>query len=190
MRVRAILIAVCTLAFAQDSLRDALNLGHTHDQALFDAFNRGYMLTVSGTIDSAEIITEFRRAVLLVHQREGLGDYIQDTHGLSNALAASAGQVTFVVQVRLHPLNTYQKPPNYELYISTGPSTPPLAGKPFQREAMYPINAPAGAAMTDVRLTASFARADIESAAQPNLVVTDDHAGVLWQARVDLSRYR
>ena len=190
MLLRATLIAACVLALAQDSFRDALNLGHTHDDALFDSFNRGYQLTVSGTIDSAEIITEFRRAVILVRQRDALGDYIQDTRTLSNALAPFAGVVTFVVQARLNPLNTYAKPPAYELYISTGPSTKPLAGKPYLREAIYPMGAPASAGMIAVRLTASFPRADIESAPQPALVVTDDRAEILWQARVDLGRYR
>jgi hypothetical protein len=191
MRVRAILLAaVLSAPLVQDPLRDALNLGHTRDQAMFDAFNRGYALTPSGTIDSAEIITEFRRAVLIVRQRDTLGDYIQDTRTLANALAPYAGLVTFVVQARLNPLNTYVKAPNYELYVSTGPTTKPLAGKPFLREAIYPIGAAAGSGMVAVRLTASFPRADIESAAQPAVVVADDRADVIWQARVDLSRYR
>ena len=190
MPLRTVLIVACVLALAQDALRDALNLGHTHDDALFDSFNRGYALTVSGTIDSAEIITEFRRAALLVRQREAIGDYIQDTRTVANALAPYAGLVTFIVQARLNPLNTYQQPPKYELYITTGPLTEPLAGKPFQREPIYPMNAPASAGMIAVRLTASFPRVDIESAARPSLVVTDDRAELLWQARIDLSRYR
>src|SRR5205085_31643 len=51
-----------------DAVRDALNLGQTHADRLFAAFNRGYELTPSGTIDSAEIITEFRREVLIVRK--------------------------------------------------------------------------------------------------------------------------
>ena len=191
MLLRATLIAACMLALAQDPFRDALNLGHTHDEALFESFNRSYQLAVSGTIDSAEIITEFRRAVILVRDRDALGDYIQDTRTLSNALTPFAGLVTFVVQVRLNPLNTYGKAPAYELYISTGPSTKPLAAKPYLREPIYPVGAAApSAGMIAVRMTASFPRADIESASQPALVVTDDHAEILWQARVDLRRYR
>ncbi len=174
----------------QDSLRDAITLGHTHDETLIESFNRGYQLSVSGTMDSAEVITEFRRAVMIVRQREALADFIQDAHQLSDALAPYAGLVTFVVQARLNPLNTYTSAPNYDLYVGTGPTTKPLAGKPFVRETIYPINARKGAAMVAVRLTASFARADIEAAPQPHLVVTDDHADVLWQARIDLTRYR
>jgi hypothetical protein len=189
--VRVVMLALAACAFApQDSLRDAINLGHTHDEALFASFNSGYALTVSGTIESAEILTEFRRAVLLVRQRAALADYIQDTHTLATAMAPYAGLVTFVVQARLNPLNTYPKAPTYDLYISTGPSTPPLAGKPLTREPIYPVNTQKAAGLIAVRLTASFPRADIEAAPQPSLLLTDEHAGILWQTRIDLSRYR
>jgi len=191
MLIRAILVMACaSVALAQDPMRDALTLGHTRDQSLFDSFNRGYAIGVSGTIDSAEVITEFRRAVLLVRERDNLGDYIQDTRSLTNALAPFAGLVTFVVQVRMNPLNTFAKPPGYELYVSTGPTTKAIGPKPFQREAMYPLGGAPGSAMVDVRLTGSFPRADIESASRPELVVTDDKADVLWSTRIDLSRYR
>lgn len=194
MRLRATTLvfaaALTAAALPQDPLRDALNLGHTRDDALFQSFNRGFLLTASGTIDSAEIVTEFRRAVLLVRQRESLGDYIQDTRTLANALAPFAGLVTFIVQARLNPLNTYVKAPSYELYVSTGPSTKPIGGTSFARDAVYPIGAAAGSGMIAVRLTASFPRADIEAASQPTLVVTDDHAEIVWQQRIDLSRYR
>jgi hypothetical protein len=181
------------VAFAipwQDALRDALNLGHSKDQSLVDSFNRGYQLTASGTIGRAEIVTEFRRAVMLVREREALGDYIPDSHGLSTAVAPFAGLITVIVEARLNPLNTYTKAPPYELYVSTGPTTKPIAGKPFTRESIYPIGAPPGSGMAAVRLTASFPRADIEAAAQPTIVVADDRADVIWQQRIDLGRYR
>jgi hypothetical protein len=182
-------LSAFTLA-PQDSLRDAITLGHTRDDTLFASFNSGYSLAVSGTVDSAEVMTEFRRAVVFVRQREALADYIQDTHTLASAMAPYAGLVTFIVQARLNPLNTFTKVPNYDLYISTGPSTPPLAGKPFARDPIYPVNMQPPSAMIAVRLTASFSRADVEAAPAPTLLLTDDHAGILWQTRIDLSRYR
>jgi len=189
--VRAGVLVLVTFAIPlQDPLRDALNLGHSKDQSLVDSFNRGYQLTASGTIGRAEIVTEFRRAVMLVRERESLGDYIPDSHALSAALAPFAGLVTVIVEARLNPLNTYTKAPSFELYVSTGPTTKPIAGKPFTREPIYPIGAPAGSGMAAVRLTASFPRADIEAAAQPAIVVADDRAEVIWQQRIDLSRYR
>ncbi len=189
--IRTAILALVAFAIPwQDALRDALTLGHSKDQSLVDSFNRGYQLTASGTIGRAEIVTEFRRAVMLVREREALGDYIPDSHGLSTALAPLAGLITVIVEARLNPLNTYTKAPPYELYVSTGPTTKPIAGKPFTRESIYPIGAPPGSGMAAVRLTASFPRADIEAAAQPTVVVADDRAEVIWQRRIDLSRYR
>ena len=186
----AVLVLIAFAIPSQDPLRDALTLGHSKDQSLVDSFNHGYQLTASGTIGRAEIVTEFRRAVILVRERESLGDYIPDAHALTTALAPFAGLITVIVEARLNPLNTYTKAPPYELYVSTGPTTRAVAGKPFTREAVYPIGAPAGSGMVAVRLTASFPRADIEAAAQPSFVATDDRAEVLWQTRIDLSRYR
>jgi len=187
--IRTAVLALALIA-AQDPLRDALNLGHSKDQGLVDSFNRGYQLTPSGTIDRAEIITEFRRAVMLVRERESLGDYIPDSRGLSVALAPFAGLVTVVVEARLNPLSTYTKAPLYELYVSTGPSTKPIVARGLTRDPIYVIGAPQGGGMAAVRLTASFPRADIEAATQPAIVVTDDRAEVIWQVRIDLSRYR
>jgi hypothetical protein len=186
----AVLVLIAFAIPSQDPLRDALTLGHSKDQSLVDSFNHGYQLTASGTIGRAEIVTEFRRAVILVRERESLGDYIPDAHALTTALAPFAGLITVIVEARLNPLNTYTKAPPYELYVSTGPTTKPIAGKPFTREAIYPIGARAGSGMAAVRLTASFPRADIEAAAQPAIVVADDRADVIWQQRIDLSRYR
>jgi hypothetical protein len=194
--IRAAIALLSTLTLSaraaapQDPLREALNLGHTKDQSLVDSFNRGYQLTAAGTIDRAEIVTEFRRAVMFVREREALADYIADSRTLSTALAPFAGLVTVIVEARLNPLNTYTKAPSYELYVSTGPSTKPIVAKPFTREPILPIGATPGSGMYAVRLTASFPRADIEAAAQPAIVVADDRAEVIWQQRIDLSRYR
>jgi hypothetical protein len=62
--------------------RDALELGRTHDEALFASFNKGYSLSPSGIIDAAEVITEFRRAVLLVR-----------AHALQGAVGVGPGDV-------------------------------------------------------------------------------------------------
>ena len=172
-----------------DAIREAIALGLTHDDALFESFNKSYSLSPSGTIDSAEIITEFRRGVLIVRERAPLRNgFSQDD--LAKALTPFKGLVTFIVQARLHPLNTFIREPAYDLYISTGPRSPPLAPKVLKRDPVYPGGAAMGTGMIAVRLEVSFPRAEIERVRSPMLIVTDDKAEVLWQARVDLSRYR
>lgn len=173
----------------QDWLRDAVTLGRTHDDKLIEAFNKGYSLSPSGPVELAEIITEFRRAVLVVREHALMGDYVFGPADLAKALEPYKGQVAFLGQVRLHPLNTLIKEPAYDLYISTGPRTPPIASKHVKREPVY-APGPMGSPLVGVRLEATFSRADIEGAAAPALIVTDEKAEILWQARIDLSRYR
>src|SRR5689334_1681266 len=123
--MRAALLLVLALTQLQ-STREIFDLGRTHDQALWDAFNGGYELAASDTIERAEVITEFRRAVLFVHDEAGKGEFHITDQDLAKAMAPFTGTVTFVVQARLHPLHTYSTPPSYELYVETGRATKPV----------------------------------------------------------------
>jgi hypothetical protein len=183
--------ATATVARQADEARDALNLGRTHDQALYDAFNAGYHLTPSGVVDSVEVITEFRRAVLIVREHAMRGEYSFTANDLAAALAPYRGLVTFIAHVRLHPLNTYAGPPAYDLYVRTGANSKPIASPRITRDPVYPPGSIGpGNAMTAIRLEAAFPRADIMTAAEPSLVLNDEHGTVLWQTRLDLSRFR
>lgn len=197
MPVRAIALLVLALAAAPRQpaeypawFREAIELGRTQDEALFAAFNKGYSLSPSGIIDSAQVITEFRRAVLIVREHTLQGDFSFGPRDLDKALLPNRGLLTFVVQVRLNPLNTFMTPPLYDLYISTGPATPPIGPKPLKRDPVYPPGGSPGSQLIGARLEASFPRDAIAGAPDPYLIVTDDRAGILWQARIDLARYR
>jgi len=188
----ASLLAAAFLQVAPESdVRDALNLGRTHDQALYDAFSAGYRLTPSGVVDSVEVITEFRRAVLIVRDHALQGEYSFTANDLASALTPYRGIVTFIAQVRLHPLNTYAGPPAYDLYVRTGPASKPVAAPKIKRDPVYPPGTMGpGTAMVGIRLEASFPSADIVNAPEPTLVVNDEHGTIVWQTRFDLARFR
>ena len=159
-----------------DDARDAMNLGRTHDQALYDAFNAGYRLTPSGVVDSVEVVTEFRRAVLLVREHAMKGEYSFTANDLTSALA---------------PLNTYATPPKYDLYIRTGSQSKPVAAPSIKRDPVYALgSAGPGNTIVAVRLEASFPRADVMNATEPTVVLTDEHGSPVWQTRIDLTRFR
>ena len=193
MPMRAILFMVLLAAAAQTPVlpyaRDALALGRTRDDTLFESFNKGYHLAVSDIIETAEIITEFRRAVLLVRERTMQGDYVVTDATVTRLMAPHLGAIGFIVQVRLPPLNTLITAPAYDLYVSTGPRTKPLADKALKREPVYALGPP-GAPIVGVRIHATFTKDEIERAAQPELIVSDDKAEIVWRARIDLSRFR
>jgi hypothetical protein len=195
LRAIAVLVLACAGISPQPAeyppwFREAIELGRTQDEKLFEAFTKGYSLSPSGIIDSAEVITEFRRAVLIVHERARMGNFSLSQADLAKALAPYLGLVTFVVQVRLNPMNTFTASPPYDLYVSTGPDTPPLSAKPLKRDPVYPPGGALGSPVVAVRLEASFPAAAIMAAPLPQLIVTDEKAEILWQARLDLTRFR
>jgi hypothetical protein len=184
------LVAVAVLAAAQiPEAREALRLGRSQDEALYAAFTKGYGLAPAPPVDYAEIITEFRRAVLIVRERAQMGEFGFTERDLNVAMTPHLGLITFTVQVRLNPMHTYVKPPAYELYVSTGPDTPPLAGRVTRREPVYALG-PMGSPLVAVRLEITIPRAKIAEAPRPELVLTDEAAAVLWKARIDLDRFR
>jgi len=187
--MRAALLIVLALAQATPA-RQALDLGRTRDDALFDAFNRGYELPPSGMIDRAEVVTQFRRAVLMARDKYNIGDFGMTERDLTKAIAPFDGKVTFLAEVRLSPLHVYPAPPAYEMYVSTGPYTKPLAATTVKRDPIYPPGLGQGTAFVGVRLEGTFERAELEKAEAPMLTVTDEKANMLWQARIELSRYR
>jgi len=192
MRPTLLLVLAVLASLPQSgSLREAVKLGRTQDDALYESFNRSYDIPGSGGVERVEIITEFRRAVLVVRERMDQGDFVFGPDDLAKAMVPFKGQVTLIAQVRLHPQNTFAREPPYDLYVSTGPKTPPIAPKALKRSPVYLSGVPVpGTPVVGVRLEASLPRAEIERALSPFLVITDDKAEILWQGRLDLSRYR
>ena len=93
------------------------------------------MLTPSGEVERVEVITEFRRAVLIVREHAEIGEYSFNENNLASALVPYRGLVTFTAQLRLHPLHNYAKPPGYEMYVQHRPATKPIASVELQARA-------------------------------------------------------
>ena len=162
-----------------------------HTAKWYDAFNAGYQLPASGPVSNAEVITEFRRAVLIVRDHANQGEYGFTERDLERAMAPYRGLVTVIVDVRLNPLNTFIKAPPYNFYIQTGPTTRALGPRNFERTSQFGVPMPSpGTPLTGVHLQGTFLAADINGASAPTVVVVDDKGDVLWSARLDLSRFR
>jgi hypothetical protein len=191
MVLPVMLVSLALAAQQGGSLDEALSLARTRDAALYDAFNAGYRLAASGIVDSVEVITEFRRAVLLARAHTDRGDFSFTAQNLATEMAPFRGTLSIVATVRLNPHNTYVQPPSYELYIRTGPSTKPLGARDFKRDPVYPPGSGGpGASLAGVRLEGTFSTADVASAPDPYVTIADDHGAVIWQGRLDLTRYR
>ena len=189
MRTILVLAALVAVAAQVPDARDAMRLGRTQDDALYSAFSKGYQLSPTAPIANAEIITEFRRSVLIVREHAQRGEMGFTDHELDNEMKPYRGFVTAIVEVNLHPLNTYQRMPSYEIYVSPGSGIPPLAAPAIKRDPLYALGGPV-ASLIGVRLEATFPRDKIAAGPAPELIVTNETADVLWRARLDLTRYR
>src|SRR4051812_24716587 len=114
LRALIILLALAGFAPQLPNAREALRLGRSQDEALYKAFCNGYSLSPADPVSSAEIITEFRRAVMIVREHAQQGEYGFTERDLDIAMKPHRGLITFIVEVNLHPLNTYVKVPRSE----------------------------------------------------------------------------
>ena len=91
-------------------------------------FHRRYVFDLKDdTVTQIEVITEFRRLVLVSEEHIFRGDWLftRSVRSGEQALAPTRGLTTIRATVRFNPLNTFITPPAYLLAMSTG-----VAGKP------------------------------------------------------------
>ena len=85
-------------------------------------FHRRYVFELrDATVPQIEVITEFRRLVLITEEHILRGDWMfsRSVRTGEEAIAAFRGRVTIRATVRLNPLNTYIAAPPYKLAIGT-----------------------------------------------------------------------
>jgi hypothetical protein len=85
-----------------------------------EQFHRRYVFDLrDATVTQVEVITEFRRLVLITEEHIFRGDWMfsRGTRSAEQALAPSRGMVTIRAVVRFNPLNTYITPPPYLLAL-------------------------------------------------------------------------
>ena len=86
-------------------------------------FHRRYVFDLKDdTVTQIEVITEFRRLVLVSEEHIFRGDWLftRSVRSGEQALAPTRGLTTIRATVRFNPLNTFITPPAYLLAMSTG----------------------------------------------------------------------
>lgn len=116
---------------------EGLVLGKSAVERTHTAFHAPYRLTVARPpVDFIEVITPFRRVVLLTEQRVRSGER---GFGLRQAMDdpdVQAGELELRVELTFHPLNTYVAVPAYDVALAgaTGPAVEP---RTFSRTPRY-----------------------------------------------------
>jgi hypothetical protein len=91
-------------------------------------FHAPYILPLNdATIERMEVITEFRRCVLLTEEQLQRGNWMfsQGVREAREALQPWHGRVSVVVRLRFHPHNTFLDVPDYELRLGA-PAVEPV----------------------------------------------------------------
>src|SRR5215813_10722873 len=93
-------------------------------------FHRRYVFELDDpAVTHIEIITEFRRLVLVTEEHILRGDWLfsRSVPSAEKALASTRGVVTIRALVRFNPLNTYITPPAYLLAMTANEGGLPIA---------------------------------------------------------------
>lgn len=143
-------------------------------------FHSRYIFNISDpAVTQIEVITEFRRLVIIAEDHVLHGDFMF-TRGVragEQALAQTRGILTLRAQVRFNPLNTFAALPGYSLAVggSSGAVTPldthgtPLYSNPFKNRQGKTVTSLMGES-----LDAAVAAASIGQTQRPVVVTLDD----------------
>jgi hypothetical protein len=92
-------------------------------------------------VPQMEIVTEFRRLVIIAEDHVLRGDWMftRSVRAAEEALANTRGLITIKAQVRFSPLNTFIEPPRYTLAIGAASANSALEGISTQRTPEYSV---------------------------------------------------
>ena len=105
----------------------ATAIGESRVESVRTQYHRPYHLLVArAPIDYIDVVTPFRRIVLIAEDRARIGNR---PLGQRETLAAAGDRVNlveFVIELTFHPLNAYVSVPLYEVELAAPqPTTPP-----------------------------------------------------------------
>jgi hypothetical protein len=127
--VRLLLSFALVLSMGGGEIERAQQMARGRDSER-QQFHRRYVFELrDATVPQIEVITEFRRLVLITEEHILRGDWMfsRGTRAGEEAIAPFRGRVTIRATVRLNPLNTYISAPPYKLALSANAGTAPFA---------------------------------------------------------------
>jgi len=88
-------------------------------------FHAAYQIpTADPAVEQLEVITEYRRMVLIIEERIATGtwSYAVSAYTAENAIAPWRNRLTVRTRIRFHPQNAYPRPPEFYLYVGDLPT--------------------------------------------------------------------
>jgi hypothetical protein len=137
---------------------DALSLAHTRASGALARFHGAYQLAPADPrVTQLEVITEYRRAVLLAQAEADRGNFVLSPTGLTKLMEPFRGQTAIRAQVSISPMAVFVGPPDYRIVLGVGARH--LSALDEKRNPVYSVNSdPAGPApMIAVTIETMFA---------------------------------
>jgi hypothetical protein len=147
-------------------------------------FHAAYVVSpVNDTVEQIEVVTEFRRLVMVGEARGLMGDwmFLHSVAPAQKAVEPWHGLVTVGARLRFHPLNVLTSIPPYTLVLGGEPAADPVAAR------TTPIWGQGGStALLGANLEADFRAADVGQTTRAVRVVLE--RGEVASASVDFAR--
>ena len=187
MRLALAVGLIATLTTAQ--VERAQQVARSRDSERAQFHSKYIFKPASDTVIQIDVVTEFRRLVIITEQRLFVGDqmFSRGEREARAALAPTRGLVTLKAQLRFHPLNAYVTVPGFKMAFGQAPSD----GLVNQLEttvtgAMAPPKKNQRTTITGADLEASVSSTQLGQATLPVGVVLDGQE--LARVVVDFSR--
>jgi hypothetical protein len=173
------------------AVADAVALGLSRDEARRAAFHERYRQRLGGPVlQSIEVITEFRRLVLLAEEQGRQGEAAWGAERAAAALAPYRGRLDLVLRLRFDPRNAYRSMPETALVIYTrgGGDVQPTSLRATPANDAGPVP-PAGTPILAATVEAAFPASRIDPG-RPSLVGVFLDGRELERIPLDLSALR
>lgn len=176
------LLADRSQPFGDRMLLDALSLARTRQSGELDRFHNSYKLEPADPrISRLQVITEFRRAVVLAQMEMNAGNFVLSPTGLSRLLAPYAGRTAILAEVRVSPLATFVGPPGYHIKLAVRGRELTVVDE--RHEPVYPAGESIGSNLVAVIVETSFFADAVQQQGCCELAITEpDGEPIMRQA--------
>ena len=173
-------------------LDEALRISRMRRPADYDGFTLPYLVLPGGPgRPKVEVITEFRRAVLLGREQYDLGNFTWSPTNLKRAVAKYEGLTSVRAEVWLSPAHLYVGTPSYrmDLFDARHRMVMPVEEK---RDPIFSAITGAGetSSMTGVTLETVYRDAALREAGCCLIQIVDPKGGAVAQKQVEFASLR
>jgi hypothetical protein len=127
-------------------------------------FHQKYLFNLPGdTVTQVEVITEFRRLVMITEDHLRVGDqmFSRGVRAAEAALAPTRGVMTLKAQLRFNPLNTYAAIPAFRIALGPAAASEPLVALDTKVTGQYSLPFKTRDGRTVSILTGAILEADV-----------------------------